>query len=216
MEKNFASLIDHTMLSPETTETEIKKLCLEAIEYRFKSVCIPLKFLPLAAQLLKGKEPYPITVVGFPTGEESTKQKVEETVKALALGAKEIDMVISISALKNKDYKKVYEDIFHVVKTAIPYPVKVIIETCLLSQEEKIIACALAKAAGAAFVKTSTGFQSGGATVEDVALMRNIVGKDMGVKASGKIRTKEDAKKMVKAGADRLGTSASVTIIEKK
>ncbi len=170
----------------------------------------------MVARLLKGSSVKPIAVVGFPLGAATSHAKSFESKEAIAAGAEEIDMVINIGAMKSKDYKTVYEDIRQVVEASKPYAVKVILETSNLDHDEKVIACALSKTAGAAFVKTSTGFGSGGATVEDISLMRKIVGSDMQVKASGGIRTKEDAEKMVKAGANRVGASASVSIVTGK
>lgn len=213
---DLAQMIDHTLLKPDATDEEIKKLCQEAIDYRFKTVCLNSSNIALAARLLENKSPEPIAVVGFPLGAAISSSKAFETKEAIAAGAREIDMVINIGALKAKDYRKVMLDIQAVVDAARPHPVKVIIETGQLSQDEKIVACSLAKAAGASFVKTSTGFSEGGATVEDIALMRRIVGKDMGVKASGGIKTGEDARRMIEAGADRIGASASVDIVGKK
>jgi len=167
-------------------------------------------------RLLKGSGVKAIAVVGFPLGAATSQVKVFEAKEAIHAGAEEIDMVINIGAIKSKDYKTVYEDIRQVVEASGPYAVKVILETSSLDHDEKVLACALSKTAGAAFVKTSTGFGSGGATVEDVVLMRKIVGEDMRVKASGGIRTKEDAEKMINAGADRIGASASVAIVTGK
>lgn len=209
----LAAIIDHTILKPDATTEAITKICDEAKEYHFFSVCVNSCNIPLVAELLKNSGVKPIAVVGFPFGAASTQGKVAETNDAIKSGAEEIDMVINIGALKSKDYKTVYEDIKQVVDAAKPHKVKVIIETALLNNEEKIIACTLAKAAKAAFVKTSTGFAGAGATVEDIKLMRQIVGNDMEVKASGGIRTTADALAMIKAGADRIGASASVAIV---
>lgn len=211
--EEIASYIDHTYLQPDATIEDIKRVCDEAIKYGFKSVCVNPSYVEQVASFLEGEEPIAVTVVGFPLGASGASSKAFEAKEAISLGAKEIDMVINISALKAKDYETVYQDILGVVTEAAPHPVKVILETCYLTDEEKIIACALAKVANAAFVKTSTGFGKGGATVEDVALMRRVVGPDMGVKASGNIRSKDDALKMIQAGANRLGTSSSVKII---
>ncbi|MBI2712619.1 MAG: deoxyribose-phosphate aldolase [Bdellovibrio sp.] len=210
---SLASKIDHTLLKPDATHAEIEKTCKEAIENRFATVCVNSTHIGQVAELLKGTSVLPIAVVGFPLGAASSASKAFETREAVKSGAKEIDMVIQIGALKSKDYAMVFADIVQVVEAAAPHPVKVILETSGLTQDEKIIGCALAKAAGAAFVKTSTGFGSGGATVEDVSLMRKIVGPEMGVKASGGIRTFEDANRMIAAGATRLGCSASVAIV---
>ena len=213
---DIARYIDHTLLKPEATREEVTKLCEEAKKYGFATVCLNSTNVGLAAQLLKGCGTVPIAVVGFPLGAALASAKAYETREAIRCGAKEIDTVINIGALKGHDYKLVFEDIKAVVDAAKPVPVKVILETSQLNQEEKVIACALSKAAGAAFVKTSTGFAGGGATAEDVALMRRIVGAEMGVKASGGVRSREDAEKMIAAGADRIGASASVAIVTGK
>lgn len=217
-ESTLAMCLDHTILKADATSTEISKLCDEAIEYGFRTICVNSSKVGLAAKLLNGHTTEPIAVVGFPLGAGTSSAKAFETKEAIKEGAKEIDMVVNVGALKDKDYAYVLHDIQAVVKAANHTPVKVILETCLLSKEEKIIACAISKAAGAAFVKTSTGFSKSGATVEDVALMRHIVGNNMGVKASGGVRTKEDALKMIAAGASRIGASKSVQIVsgEKK
>jgi deoxyribose-phosphate aldolase len=212
----LAHYIDHTLLKPEATEAEIKKLCQEAVDYGFKTVCLNSANVPLAAKLLENKTPNVTAVVGFPLGAALTSSKAFETKEAIKSGAKEIDMVINIGALKAKDYRKVMTDIQAVVDAARPCPVKVIIETSSLNEDEKIVACALSKAAGAAFVKTSTGFAAGGAKAEDIALMRRIVGDEMGIKASGGIKTSADAKKMIEAGATRIGASSSVAIVSRK
>lgn len=209
----LAPLIDHTLLKPEATEAQVRQLCAEALQFGFATVCVYPKFLPLCGELLTSSATLSIAVVGFPTGLESTEEKVSQTKDAVAKGAKEIDMVIHTDLLKARFLRPVYGDIRKVVQAAGQVPVKVILETCLLSDEEKILACALAKAAGAAFVKTSTGFAASGATVADIALMRAAVGSDMGVKASGGIRSTENALEMILAGADRLGASASVAIV---
>jgi len=209
----LAPMIDHTLLKPGATREELVQLCEEARRYGFASVCVSSENVALCARLLEGSHVKPISVVGFPSGTGATAAKVVETQAAIAAGAAEIDMVLHRGRLKDKDYASVERDIREVVEAARPRPVKVILETCALSRDEKVIACALAKAAGAAFVKTSTGFGPGGATVEDVALMRQIVGDDVGVKASGGVRTAADARRMIAAGANRLGTSASVAIV---
>ncbi|MFA5625660.1 MAG: deoxyribose-phosphate aldolase [Bradymonadales bacterium] len=211
--KDLATIIDHTYLKPEGDRKQIEKLCEEAKTHRFASVCVNSSMVHLAKQLLEGSDVPVCAVVGFPLGAGTTASKVFESQEAVRCGASEIDMVINVGALKSRDYGLVEYDIRRVVKGVDGVLVKVIIETCLLTQEEKIIACALSKAAGAHFVKTSTGFSTGGATVEDIALMREIVGPEMGVKASGGIRNAETAIAMVKAGASRLGVSASVAII---
>jgi deoxyribose-phosphate aldolase len=211
--KDLAQVIDHTMLKPDATRDDIVKACDEARRHGFATVCVNPSWVELAARLLHGSTTVPIAVVAFPSGAATTSAKVFETREAVRKGAREIDMVANIGALKGKDYRAVFEDIAAVVGAAHPLPVKVILEMGALSAEEKVIGCALAKAAGAAYVKTSTGFGAGGATAEDVALMRRVVGNDMGVKASGGIRTAADAKRMVEAGASRIGASASVAII---
>lgn len=216
VDTKLASMIDHTLLKPDATQDELTKICNEAKTYHFATVCVNSCNIPFVARLLKGSSVKPIAVVGFPLGAATSQAKAFEAKEAIHAGAEEIDMVINIGAIKSKDYKTVYEDIKQVVEASKPYAVKVILETSNLDHDQKILACALAKTAGAAFVKTSTGFGSGGATVEDIMLMRKIVGEDMQVKASGGIRTKEDAEKMVGAGADRIGASASVAIVTGK
>lgn len=212
-DRSVGSMIDHTMLKPDATRADIERVCKEAREYNFASVCINTTWLPLAVKMLAGSRVMPICVVGFPLGAALSAAKAAETREAVRLGAQEIDMVVNIGALKSGDHDLVLNDIRQVVVAAQGRPVKVILETKMLNREEKIATCALAKAAGAAFVKTSTGFGGGGATVEDVTLMRQVVGPDMGVKASGGVRSAEDAEAMVKAGANRLGASASVAIV---
>lgn len=210
---NLASYIDHTLLKPEATEVEVRQLCQEAIQYQFATVCVNSSYIALASHLLKGAVTKPIAVVGFPLGATTSATKSFEAQEAIRQGAQEIDMVLNLAALKNKNYALVFEDIQRVVDISNPFPVKVILETSRLDEVEKIIACALSKAAGAAFVKTSTGFGGGGATVADVTLMRKTVGPEMGVKASGGIRNREDAEKMIAAGANRIGASSSVKIV---
>jgi deoxyribose-phosphate aldolase len=211
-----AHLIDHTLLKPEATVQQISQLCHEALLYKFASVCVNPTHVKLAAQLLQNSDIKVCTVVGFPLGATSTQAKVSETKQALDDGATEIDMVINIGALKGEDNDLVEQDVAGVVRVAHHHGAlcKVIIETALLTDEEKVRACQLAKRAGADFVKTSTGFSGGGATIEDVALMRQTVGPSLGVKASGGIKTLFDAKSMVAAGATRLGASAGVKIIQ--
>jgi len=216
VDTKLASMIDHTLLKPDATQAELTKICNEAKEYHFATVCVNSSNIPFVARLLKGSGVKPIAVVGFPLGAATSQAKAFESKEAIRAGAEEIDMVINIGAIKSKDYKTVYEDIKQVVEASKPYAVKVILETSNLDHDEKVIACVLSKTAGAAFVKTSTGFGSGGATVDDIALMRKVVGENMHVKASGGIRTKEDAEKMVNAGADRIGASASVAIVTGK
>jgi len=213
---NLASMIDHTLLKPDATQDQIAQLCFEARKYGFASVCVNPGHVRLCADLLRNSEVKVCTVIGFPLGATSPEAKIYETETALRDGATEIDMVINIGALKGGDYTWVARDIRGVVETthgsgAI---VKVIIETSLLTNDEKIRACLLAKEAGADFVKTSTGFAGGGATVEDVALMRRVVGPEMGVKASGGVHTFEEARSMVEAGATRIGASAGVKILQ--
>jgi deoxyribose-phosphate aldolase len=209
-------LIDHTLLKPEATTQQIKQLCAEAIQYNFASVCLNPTHVKLAAQLLENSEVDVCTVVGFPLGATLSQVKIFETEQVLNDGATEIDMVINIGALKEGNDDLVEQDIAGVVKAAHSHKAicKVIIETALLNDVEKVRACQLAKKAGADFVKTSTGFSSGGATVEDVALMRQTVGPGIGVKAAGGIKTLTDAQNMIAAGATRLGASAGVKIVQ--
>jgi deoxyribose-phosphate aldolase len=218
MNIDIAKMIDHTLLKPNATEEEIKKVCEEAREYGFASVCINPCFVDLAYKMLKDTDVKVCTVVGFPLGANTVETKVHEAVEAVKKGAKEIDMVLNISMMKSGKYEYVKREIEEVVKALKSYDkniiVKVILETCYLTDDEKVKACELAKEAGADFVKTSTGFGTGGATVEDVKLMRRTVGENFGVKASGGIRSYEDAKAMIEAGANRIGTSAGVKIVE--
>ena len=209
----YNKLIDHTLLKPDATPEQILQLCNEAKEYHFMSVCVNPHYVPLAASVLEGSDVKVCTVVGFPLGMNNTKTKLEETELCLKLGATEIDMVINIGMLKAGEDDYVQNEI-HLLKQAVGNKIlKVIIETCLLTDEEKVRVCKLAKEAGADFVKTSTGFSKGGATVEDVRLMRETVGPEMGVKASGGVRTHEDLLAMVAAGANRIGTSNGTKII---
>jgi deoxyribose-phosphate aldolase len=210
---DLAPLIDHTLLRPEATTADVEKACDEARRHGFAGVCVRPANVALAARLLAGCSARPIAVVDFPLGTAPTSAKVEEARSAIESGAQELDMVANLDALRRRDYALVLRDIEAVVEVARPRAVKVILETGALGREEKIVGAALAKAAGAAFVKTSTGFGPGGATVEDVALLRQVVGREMGVKASGGIRTAADARKMVEAGATRIGASASVAIV---
>jgi|SRR5437868_723325 len=212
----LAPLIDHTVLRPEATVKDVESACAEAREYGFAGVCVRLEHVALVSRLLAGSRSRPISVIAFPGGTGGSTVKVAEARHALAAGARELDMVIDLAALHRRDHAAVLRDIAVVVECARPRAVKAILETGALTRDEKIAAAALAKAAGAAFVKTSTGFGPGGATPEDVALLRSVVGSDMGVKASGGIRTAADAWKMVDAGANRLGTSASVAIVTGK
>jgi len=216
VDSQLAGMIDHTILKPEATREQLLKVCQEAKQYHFATVCVNSSNVALVARELKGSGVKAIAVVGFPLGAATAQSKAFEAKQAIHDGAEEIDMVINIGALKSKNYKTVYNDIVAVVEASKPYPVKVILETSDLTNDEKIAACVLSKTAGAAFVKTSTGFASGGATVEDIELMRRVVGNDMQVKASGGIRSKEDAEKMIKAGANRIGASASVAIVTGK
>lgn len=211
--QDIAPFIDHTLLKPNVKEEEIVKLCNEAREFGFAAICINPSYVPLAASLLANTPVKICTVVGFPLGSVTTESKAFETRDAVAKGADEIDMVINVGKLKSGDYQYVVEDIKAVVKAAQHRTVKVIIEAAMLSDEEKVAACILAKAGGAQFVKTSTGFGPGGATAHDVALMRRTVGPQMGVKAAGGIRDLATAAEMVKAGATRIGASASVQIM---
>lgn len=212
----LAGMIDHTLLKPDATPDQIAQLCFEARKYGFASVCVNPAWVPLCAQLLHGSPVKVCTVIGFPLGATAPEVKAFETQNAIDHGANEIDMVLNIGALKARDLDLVARDIRGVVQTAHARGsiVKVILETALLTDEEKTIACLIAKEAGADFVKTSTGFSGGGATVQDVALMRRVVGPEMGVKASGGVRTFEDAESMIKAGATRIGASAGVKIIQ--
>jgi deoxyribose-phosphate aldolase len=212
---NLAGYIDHTLLKPEATRDQIIQVCREAIEHHFYSVCVNPYYVSTVAEALKGSLVKVCSVIGFPLGANVTEIKVAETRKAIADGAQEIDMVINVAAIKNGDFETVLNDIkgvaFALEGKAL---LKVILETCLLTDEEKIKACELSKLAGAHFVKTSTGFSKGGATVSDIALMRSVVGSEMGVKASGGIRSREIALQMIGAGASRLGASASVAIVQ--
>ena len=213
---SLAGMIDHTLLKPDATQEQIAQLCFEARKHGFASVCVNPTWVELCAQLLHGSPVKVCTVIGFPLGATPPEVKAFETQVALDHGATEIDMVINVGALKARDLELVARDIREVVATAHRGGaiVKVIIEAVLLTDEEKTIACLLSKEAGADFVKTSTGFASGGATVHDVALMRRVVGPEMGVKAAGGVRTFEDAENMIKAGATRIGASAGVKIIQ--
>mgnify|MGYP001229412364 CR=1 FL=1 len=211
--RDLAPFIDHTLLRADATAGEVERLCAEARAHRFAAVCVNGSMVALAARLLEGSGVLPIAVVGFPLGAGTPEAKAFEAADAVRNGAREIDMVIHLGALKAGDDAAVHRDIAAVVAASRPWPVKVILETCLLDDEQKVRACALARAAGAAFVKTSTGFGGGGATEADVALMRRAVGDALSVKASGGIRTAEDALRMLRAGADRIGSSASVAIV---
>ncbi len=216
VEYEIARMIDHTLLKPEATVDDIKKLCEEAKQFHFASVCVNPSFVKFCANELKNTDVKVCTVIGFPLGATTTETKRFEAAQAIENGAQELDMVINIGMLKSGNYDYVFNDIQQVVLEAKPNRiiVKVIIETCLLTDEEKIKACLISKDAGADFVKTSTGFSKGGATAGDVALMRYVVGGSMGVKASGGIRSREDAELMIASGADRIGASASVKIVQ--
>ena len=211
----LAKYIDHTLLKPESTREDILRVCEEAKHYNTASVCVNPFWIGFVAEQLKGTDIKPCCVIGFPLGATLPEVKAVETAAAIRDGAKEVDMVINVGALRGAEYDTVYEDIKAVVDAAKDKAlVKVIIETCLLTDEQKVIACELAKKAGADFVKTSTGFSTGGAKVEDIRLMRETVGPEMGVKASGGVRTKADAEAMIEAGATRIGASSSKKIIE--
>lgn len=213
----LAGLIDHTALKPDTTKEQIMKLCSEAIEYGFASVCVNPSYVKLCSELLENSAVKVCTVIGFPLGANTTATKVAEASEAIENGANEVDMVINVGAIKSGNLDLVKSDVEAVVQTAKGKAlVKVILETCLLTEEEKIASCKICKEARADFVKTSTGFSTGGATVADIKLMRGIVKPDMGVKASGGIRDYETAKAMVDAGASRIGASASVAIANKE
>lgn len=213
--EQLSKFIDHTILKAEASKEEVRKLCEEAKEYNFMSVCINPCNISLAKEILVGSEVKVCTVVGFPLGCTTTECKVFETEDALNKGAEEIDMVINIGRLKDKDYDYVESEIKAISDLSHKHNAitKVIIETCLLTEEEKVMACKLSKEAGADFVKTSTGFSKGGATKEDIKLMRETVGENMGVKASGGVRTYEDAMTMIENGASRIGASASISIV---
>ena len=212
---DLARMIDHTLLKPDATRKEIEKLCAEAKQYGFASVCINPSNVKLCATLLRDTDVKVCTVIGFPLGATSSEAKAFETDRAIKDGAREVDMVINVGMLKSGEYEYVEKDILSVVRAAHSFGVlaKVIIETGLLTDEEKVKACMLAKHAGANFVKTSTGFAKGGATVGDIALMRKVVGPELGVKASGGVRSQEDALALIASGADRIGASASVKIV---
>jgi deoxyribose-phosphate aldolase len=215
MSQNVAGLIDHTLLKADATKEQIKVLCEEAREYSFASVCVNPTWVKYASELLEGSEVKVCTVIGFPLGATTPETKAFETKDAIANGAHEVDMVINIGALKDKDDELVERDIRAVVAASTGKALsKVIIETSLLTDEEKVRACELAVKAGTDYVKTSTGFSTGGATVEDIALMRKTVGPDIGVKASGGVRNTSDAQNVIEAGATRIGASAGVSIVK--
>jgi deoxyribose-phosphate aldolase len=209
----MARWIDHTLLKPEVTKQEVEHICSEAREHSFASVCVNPTWVSLSHKLLRNSGVKVCTVIGFPLGATLPEVKAAETRQTITQGAEEVDMVINVGALKSGDLALVEHDIRSVVRAAGRRTVKVILETCLLTDEEKVQACTIAQRAGADFVKTSTGFNKGGATVTDVALMRKVVGPTMGVKASGGVRSYDEACKMVEAGATRIGASASVAIV---
>lgn len=213
--KDLAPHIDHTLLKPEADRGAIKELCRQAVEYGFCSVCVNPYWIQLAKEALKGSPVKLCTVCGFPLGADDPKVKAQEAAQAVRRGAEEVDMVINIGALRSALYREALDDIAGVVQAADGRLVKVIIEACLLTDQQKIEACLLSKAAGAHFVKTSTGFSSGGAIVADIALMREAVGPELGVKASGGVKTGEEAMAMIRAGANRIGTSSGIKIIGK-
>lgn len=212
---NIAGKIDHTILKPEASPAEIKTLCEEAMQYKFASVCVNPSYVPQCYEILKNSKVKVCTVIGFPLGANTTETKVFEAVQAIKNGAGEVDMVINVGMLKSGNYEYIFNDISRVVSAAKENKAlsKVIIETCLLTDSEKVIACLISKEAGADFVKTSTGFSSAGANANDVALMKYVVGNSIGVKASGGIRSKQDAEIMIASGADRIGTSSGVKIV---
>ncbi|MDQ0156012.1 deoxyribose-phosphate aldolase [Robertmurraya andreesenii] len=213
--ESIAKYIDHTLLKADAQKDQIEKLCQEAREYGFASVCVNPTWVKLAAELLQGSEAKVCTVIGFPLGATTSETKAFETKNAIENGATEVDMVINIGALKNGNLDVVEQDIRAVVDAAKGKALtKVIIETSLLTDDEKVTACELSVKAGADFVKTSTGFSTGGATVEDIRLMRKTVGPNIGVKASGGVRSAEDAKQMIEAGATRIGASSGVEIVK--
>ncbi|MBH0331925.1 deoxyribose-phosphate aldolase [Brevibacillus brevis] len=210
---NMNKYIDHTLLKPDATQEMIDKLCQEAREYDFMSVCVNPYWVKRSAELLAGSDVKVCTVIGFPLGASTIESKAAETRDAIANGATEVDMVLNVGALKSGDLETVKKDIAAVKQAAGDILLKVILETCLLTEEEKVVACKLSVEAGADYVKTSTGFSTGGATVEDIALMRKTVGPNVGVKASGGVRDGETAVAMIEAGASRIGTSSGVSIV---
>jgi deoxyribose-phosphate aldolase len=215
MNTNIAKYIDHTLLKPEAQKNQIEKLCAEAKEYGFASVCVNPAWVKLSSELLTGSEVKVCTVIGFPLGATTSETKAFETRNAIENGATEVDMVINIGALKSGNVELVEQDIRAVVEAAKGKALtKVIIEASLLTEEEKVTACELSVKAGAHFVKTSTGFSTGGATVEDISLMRKAVGPEIGVKASGGVRSADDAQKMIEAGATRIGASSGIAIVK--
>ncbi|MDC0764380.1 deoxyribose-phosphate aldolase [Brevibacillus sp. HB1.2] len=210
---NMNKYIDHTLLKPDATQEMIDKLCQEAREHDFMSVCVNPYWVKRSAELLAGSDVKVCTVIGFPLGASTIESKAAETRDAIANGATEVDMVLNVGALKSGDLETVKKDIVAVKQAAGDILLKVILETCLLTEEEKVVACKLSVEAGADYVKTSTGFSTGGATVEDIALMRKTVGPNVGVKASGGVRDGEAAVAMIEAGASRVGTSSGVSIV---
>ncbi|KMZ41617.1 MULTISPECIES: deoxyribose-phosphate aldolase [Bacillales] len=210
---NMNKYIDHTLLKPDATQEMIDKLCEEAREHDFMSVCVNPYWVKRSAELLAGSDVKVCTVIGFPLGASTIESKAAETRDAIANGATEVDMVLNVGALKSGDLETVKKDIAAVKQAAGDILLKVILETCLLTEEEKVVACKLSVEAGADYVKTSTGFSTGGATVEDIALMRKTVGPNVGVKASGGVRDGETAVAMIEAGASRIGTSSGVSIV---
>jgi deoxyribose-phosphate aldolase len=214
MKPELAPLIDHTLLRPDATRADVERLCAEAREQRFACVCVYSSWVPLCVERLRGSPVGVCTVAGFPHGAQHAEVKTFETARAIELGASEVDVVLAIGLIKSGDWAAAQSELEAVVKAATGRArIKAILETALLTREEKIVSARLAQSAGAAFVKTSTGFGKGGATVEDVALMRRVVGPGIGVKASGGVRTAEDVVKMAQAGANRVGASASVAIV---
>ncbi len=209
----IANYIDHTILAATATSTEVEKLCKEAIEYNFFSVCINPYYINVAKELLKGSSVKVCTVVGFPLGQNTIESKVSETIDAIKKGADEIDMVINIAALKESKLDYLQDEIGKVVKAANGNTVKVIIETCLLTDKEKELACEVIMKAKAHFVKTSTGFSNSGADLEDIKLFKKVVGDNIKIKASGGIRSYKDALDFINAGANRLGTSSGIKIV---
>lgn len=215
MVEQLEKYIDHTVLKPESKDVDIQQACFDAKKYNFKAVCVNPTCVSYVADQLKDSDVNACTVVGFPLGANATAIKAAEAEQAVKDGATEVDMVINIGALKSEDFALVHDDIKAVVKAVNEKTiVKVIIETCLLNRHEKVRACEISKRAGADFVKTSTGFSTGGATAEDIKLMRSTVGPEMGVKASGGVRTYEDAVAMIEAGATRIGTSNGIALVE--
>jgi deoxyribose-phosphate aldolase len=213
---NIAHLIDHTLLQPDATEADILKLCKEAVQYEFKNVCVNPIWIPLCRRILPVLSPKSVAVVDFPFGASLTPARAMGAWSAVKAGAKEIDLVIPLAQLRSGDYEYVHKDLKSVQDTVEGTSLKVILETSKLTHDQIVAACVICKEVGVAFVKTSTGFGGGGATVEDVALMKAVVGDDIGVKASGGIRTYNDAVRMLSAGASRIGASASVAIIEEQ